>query len=233
MDSPNTTSGQILQATNRPTSIGSSVSSTSTSINGSSNGSFFSGFLNVGLNTWLIIIVILLFLGFNIFSYLAKGTEEVGGFFEPIIKQFYNTISGVTGQAVDVSAEGAKQVVGGTAGAINASLESVQQATPNKASSSVKGQSVQNTLQQPDVLANNVLNKALNTSNNQKQGQNNNDYQPNDASSTINSSGKPGWCYVGEDKGYRTCAQVGANDECMSGDIFPSQELCMNPNLRA
>jgi len=38
---------------------------------------------------------------------------------------------------------------------------------------------------------------------------------------------------VGEDRGFRTCAEVGVNDECMSGDIFPSQELCINPNLRA
>jgi hypothetical protein len=38
---------------------------------------------------------------------------------------------------------------------------------------------------------------------------------------------------VGEDRGIRTCAEVGVNDECMSGDIFPSQELCINPNLRA
>jgi len=232
MDSPNTTSGQILQAKNRPTSIGSAISSTFTNTTTSStpNGGIFSGLLNVGLNTWIIIILIFLFLGFNIFYYLAKGTEEVGGIFQPIITYFYSIISSITGHTIDVSAEGAKQVVVGTAGALHSSLESVQQATPNKASSSVNSQSVQSTLQQPDIVANNVLNKALNTKN---QGQNNNDYQPNTASSTINSTGKPGWCYVGEDKGYRTCAQVGANDECMSGDIFPSQELCVNPNLRA
>lgn len=233
MDSPNTTSGQILLAKNRPTSIGTAIASTDTSSSTSSNGGFFSGLLNMGLNTWLIIIFILIFLGFNVFFYLAKGTEEVSGFFEPIIKEFYNLVSSITGQTIDVSAEGAKQVVSGTAGAINTSLESVQQATPNKASSSVNTQSVKSTLQEPDVLANNVLNKALNTSNTKKQGQNNNDYQPNSATSSINSTGKSGWCYVGEDKGYRTCAQVGANDECMSGDIFPSQELCINPNLRA
>lgn len=46
-------------------------------------------------------------------------------------------------------------------------------------------------------------------------------------------TGKAGWCFIGEDLGVRTCAQVGVNDVCMSGDIFPSQEICMNPNLRA
>jgi hypothetical protein len=26
---------------------------------------------------------------------------------------------------------------------------------------------------------------------------------------------------------------VGPNDTCMSGDIFPSQDICVNPSLRA
>ena len=56
------------------------------------------------------------------------------------------------------------------------------------------------------------------------------DIQPYD---TTVSSGKAGWCFIGEDLGVRTCSQVGVNDVCMSGDIFPSQEICMNPNLRA
>ena len=67
------------------------------------------------------------------------------------------------------------------------------------------------------------LNKALNTS---KGGSSQQDYEPHEAQSS-------GWCYIGEDRGYRSCAQVGVDDKCMSGDIFPSQELCMNPNLRA
>lgn len=54
--------------------------------------------------------------------------------------------------------------------------------------------------------------------------------QPYDTTIT---TGKAGWCFIGDDLGVRTCAQVGVNDVCMSGDVFPSQEICMNPNLRA
>jgi hypothetical protein len=82
-------------------------------------------------------------------------------------------------------------------------------------------------------MANNTLNKALNTSQSQIA---NDEYQANEASSSLldngGTTGKAGWCYIGQDKGVRTCSQVGANDECMSGDIFPSQEICVNPNLR-
>lgn len=45
-------------------------------------------------------------------------------------------------------------------------------------------------------------------------------------------SRKSGYCYIGEDRGFRSCAQVGEGDTCMSGDIFPTNAICMNPNLR-
>jgi hypothetical protein len=43
---------------------------------------------------------------------------------------------------------------------------------------------------------------------------------------------KAGFCYIGEDRGVRSCIDVGEGDVCMSGDIFPSQAICINPNLR-
>jgi hypothetical protein len=55
---------------------------------------------------------------------------------------------------------------------------------------------------------------------------------PDDSRSVFQSSGKSGWCFIGQDESVRTCAQIGVNDMCMSGDIFPSQEICMNPSLR-
>ena len=69
--------------------------------------------------------------------------------------------------------------------------------------------------------------------NNSQQGPN--DYEAHEASSSLYGGdriGKAGWCYIGEDRGFRSCSQVGVNDKCMSGDIFPSQEICINPNLR-
>lgn len=43
---------------------------------------------------------------------------------------------------------------------------------------------------------------------------------------------KNGYCYVGTDRGYRSCIKVGESDKCMSGDIFPSKDICINPSLR-
>lgn len=45
------------------------------------------------------------------------------------------------------------------------------------------------------------------------------------------SSGKSNWCLVGEYQGRRGCIEVGENDKCMSGQVFPSQYTCLNPNF--
>jgi len=56
--------------------------------------------------------------------------------------------------------------------------------------------------------------------------------QPDDATSRTQRSGKSGYCYIGEDRGFRSCIKVGEEDTCMSGDIFPTHAVCINPRLR-
>lgn len=195
------------------------------------NTGFFDGFKNINVTTWILIIFILAFLGLNIFTYLAQGTQDITNFFAPLLKKVFGITMGVVDEVVDVSAEGAKKVVSGTSDALNTGLTALQDITPQGAKSSIKGQSVN---QEQESTSQNIqqstLNKALNSSTQQLQQQ---DYQAMEASSSVHaSSGKAGWCFVGVDRGIRTCAEVGVNDTCMSGDIFPSQEICMNPNLR-
>ena len=43
---------------------------------------------------------------------------------------------------------------------------------------------------------------------------------------------KAGYCYVGTLNKKRTCIEIDEDDKCMSGDIFPTRDICMNPNLR-
>lgn len=219
MDNTKSLSESILQ---------SSDTFDSSSSLGSSDYSIFDTLKDISVTTWILIILLLAFLGFNIFIYLAKGTQGIADFFAPFLKSVFGITLDTTSQVVDVSAEGAKAAVAGTAGATQGALTAVQDITPNNTSSSVKGQSL--TPQQQDVMQQSSLNKALNSGEKQKQTER--EYEADTASSSIQGIGKSGWCYIGEDRGYRTCAQVGANDQCMSGDIFPTHEICMNPNLR-
>jgi hypothetical protein len=45
-------------------------------------------------------------------------------------------------------------------------------------------------------------------------------------------AGKAGYCYIGEDRGFRSCVKVDAGDKCMSGQTFSRQDICVDPTLR-
>jgi len=45
-------------------------------------------------------------------------------------------------------------------------------------------------------------------------------------------AGKSGYCYIGEDRGFRSCVKVEAGDKCMSGQTFSRHDICVNPTLR-
>ena len=59
--------------------------------------------------------------------------------------------------------------------------------------------------------------------------------KPDISSSSTQSSkitNKSGYCYIGEDRGFRSCIKVNPSDECMSGNIFLTEAICINPKLR-
>lgn len=43
---------------------------------------------------------------------------------------------------------------------------------------------------------------------------------------------KDGFCYIGFEKGHRVCTDVYQGDVCMSGEIFPTMDVCLVPSLR-
>jgi hypothetical protein len=50
--------------------------------------------------------------------------------------------------------------------------------------------------------------------------------------SDIQTVKKTGYCFIGSEGGKRYCVDVKTQDKCMSGDIYPSMDLCIHPNLR-
>jgi hypothetical protein len=201
--------------------------------------------------TWLIIILIFALLGFNIFIYLAKGTgvvaEFIDKYFGPLLKLFGISVLETTKQTVNVSATGTKAGVDAVADTTTGAIDFVEQGVqaPTSGQKAASGQKTTSGQQAPSSQKNSMpvqqqiqqagsvnewrqdtLDSALNDSSK------NVEPQPDDSSSSVQTTGKAGWCYIGTDRSIRTCAQVGANDSCMSGDIFPSQDICMNPNLR-
>jgi len=180
--------------------------------------------------------------------------------FEPILKFFgYSTLS-TTKQTVEITSTGTKAGVDIVAGATTGAIDTIQQtaqngvqmqngtqmSTPLATSGTSTGVSsdvpqgqmatssfpVQQRIQQAganvEQWQEDSLAKALDNAK-----QTTDQVSPDDSRSSIQTTGKQGWCYIGEEQGIRSCSEIGVNDVCMSGDVFPNQAICMNPNLRA
>lgn len=219
------------------------------------SASFMSYFSNMSWQTWVIIILVLSLLGINIFAYLAKGTQETasifGEIFGPILKILgYSTLT-TTKQTVETTATGTKAGVDIVADTTTGAIDTVQQrgtqmSSPLATSGTSMGVSgdfpqgqmassslpVQQNIQQAganvDEWQKDSLARALDSAK-----QSSEQVSPDDSRSSIQTTGKSGWCYIGEEQGVRTCSEIGVNDVCMSGDVFPNQAICMNPNLRS
>jgi hypothetical protein len=200
----------------------------------------------------LIVIVLLAFLGINIFLYLAQGTQWFADFFGPLIAWFAQTFGYATlvttEQTVKTSAEGTKQAVDIASGAVLTGVDTVgavsginknarQYAQFNQMdginSGKRVGQHVSSLEEEEDPLfEHNSLTKALQHASQNMGANDSSNYTADDSSSSVQVRSKTGWCYIGKEKGTRNCIEVGENDQCMSGDIFPTHQVCVNPNLR-
>lgn len=182
----------------------------------SDSGGFFSG----NLFRYGLIVLVLAFLGFNLFDYLGNITQFFANIFGPIflaIAKFFGIAVGETAKTVtDVAATGIKAGVDVAAGTITTSADVVQK--------TLSGEYSKNNIDSS-------LDKALS----KEQKKQPSEPMPDEAGSNTQSNKtakKSGYCYIGEDRGFRSCVKVNESDQCLSGDIFPSREICINPNLR-
>ena len=193
-----------------------------------------SSYIRIGL-----IVTILLFLGVNIFSYLGNFLQHIKEFFAPFFKNILESLGYVVTESTKdvtmLTAEGAKLGIDVAAGTIESGIDVIQGQldieNPNKyrdQQQSGQSQSGQQQSQSPFKELSASLSCALADAEEKAEP------LPDDATSSTqrSSSGKAGYCYIGEDRGFRSCIQVKEGDTCMSGEIFPSNTICVNPSLR-
>ena len=186
----------------------------------SKTGTFFK---NIGWLKWGSVIIIFAFLGINIFSALGDATSGFTEILKPIASVFGYSLGETTKQTVKMSAKGTKEVVDIAAGAVESGVNVLE-----------KGLSGNN---QTNVVDNNraTTQKVLDGAKKQTRVPPSMPEADDAGSRTQQSrgSGKTGFCYIGEDRGFRSCIKVNEDDKCMSGQIFPTKDVCINPNLRA
>jgi hypothetical protein len=181
-----------------------------------------------------LILLLLALIGFNVFTYLDDITEWLsetfGGPFRTVARFLGYASADVARTTIDVTAQGTKGAVDIAAGAATSGIDVLQKTIDQKGQDQDQDQDQDQGQDQdrPEMSSNAGLQRALSHAKKQPP-------QPDDATSRTQRNqrtGKSGYCYIGEDRGFRSCIKVGENDTCMSGDIFPTHAVCVNPRLR-
>jgi len=182
---------------------------------------------------YAIIVILLAILGLNVFAYLGMLSDTFIGFFRPILAEVAYLGSETAKNTINTSAEGSKLGIDVAAGTLTSAIDLGQKAA------AMSEDDVEES-----VIDDHKLKQAINDSKikkNQQQNQHNSQQKsiepviPDNVDSLTQQSKpakKAGFCYIGEDRGFRSCIKVSEQDTCMSGNIFPSQDICINPNLR-
>ena len=170
-------------------------------------------------NTIIILLVILLifsFLGVNILVILGNLLQSIIQIFGPLITQILSIFGYVTGTVInktaDVVADTAKTGIDIAEGSVQSVGNILRDASQYNVNVNSK-QSLDNVLNQRII---------------------NNDPKSDTTENPIQkpiSSNKQNWCLVGEYQGKRGCIEINEHDKCLSGQVFPSQKMCLNPTL--
>jgi len=233
---------------NIPSGITVDIESVPKMSSSNSSDGYFSTYGKTSYTRIGLIVVILLFLGVNLFSYLGDFLQIVKEAIAPLLKNILESLGYVvtetTKDVTQLSAEGAKLGIDVAAGTVDSGINVIQgqldidQGSSSSSSSSntnvnSNGQNNNQGNSQGKSKAIDSISDSLSSA--LADAEYNSEPMPDDSMSSTQrvGPGKSGYCYIGEDRGFRSCIQVKDSDMCMSGDIFPSQAICVNPSLRA
>ena len=169
---------------------------------------------------FLLVIVILSFLGINMLVISGNLLEEMSKIFGPTFKNVASILGYSTGELVETTADVGADVAKFGIDIAEGSVQSVGKLLKNASESGLNDAQRKNlelSLSSPKQNVN-TLEKSP---------------EPSQSADSIHrsiSSKKGSWCFVGEDAGSRGCVSMDEHDKCMSGQIFPSKESCMNPS---
>jgi hypothetical protein len=165
----------------------------------------------------LVVLLIFSFLGINILTILGNIIQTIIQIIGPLISQILSIFGYTTGtvlnKTVDVVSDTAKAGIDIAEGSIQSVGNILRDASNPNVNDKTK-YSLDNALNSGKILSSDP--KA--------------DTSENPIQKPI-TAGKQTWCLVGEYQGKRGCIEVNEHDRCLSGQVFPSQKMCLNPTL--
>ena len=183
------------------------------------------GWSTTNIITIILIVVLLAVLGLNVFSYLAQGTDYLGDFMQKLsamspgkAKELVSTT--VTG--LDLGADVAAGAVKDAGNVLSRELDLKRTDLWSK-----RDQGIRKGMKDRHILG---INKYPEHEPSYKDGQQG--YTEGTEDDNIQEKHKPGYCYIGTDRGYRSCIKINSYDDCESKKVFPTIDICINPSLR-
>jgi len=166
---------------------------------------------------FLLFILSLSLLGINFFDFVGNVFDKVMEVLKPVLSQSVSIFNSSAGTLINTSADAIQDVAQVTGDVAAGSLHSVGDLLI-KSSNDIN----KHTPYKP-------LDIAVNTSPAPKTEE----PKPNATTSPIQTTtqNKGSWCLVGDFKDQRGCVEMREHDKCMSGQVYPSQSVCLNPNL--
>jgi hypothetical protein len=147
-------------------------------------------------------------LGVNLFFFFGKIFENVTSIIMPLFRQILSLLGFSAGtilnKTADVVSDTAKFSVDIAEGSIQSVGTILQKASAPGLTSDMRRNFKDNMGVTPSSYENSVM--------------------------STPSTKRNTWCLVGEYQGKRGCTEIGEGEKCMSQKVFPSKQLCMNPN---
>ena len=201
----------------------------------SENRGFFSEMVNSLKSIYFklfLLVLLLAFLGFNIFRYLADTTDFITHPYVQPIHKFFKDVKDIIEIPLNelrtmtrAGKAGAAKAGAGTEAKAGAGTGKAGAAKADTGAAAKAG---------TGAAANTNLDAAIAKAR-PKPKKSESPAHPDEAGSRTQSSkakGKSSYCYIGEDRGFRSCIKVDDPGTCLSGEIFPTRDICINPTLR-
>lgn len=163
----------------------------------------------------LVVLIIFSLLGVNILNIFGDLLQSIVDLFGPFIMQLVSLIAYTAGSILNqisslftVTGTAGVEIAGGTIDTVGDLLKDASAGNlPNRINlgENVNRSSVQ--MREPDT-----------------------DSTTNPIQNAITSR-KAQWCLVGEFEGKRGCVQVSEHDKCLSNQLYPSFQTCLNPTM--
>jgi hypothetical protein len=174
------------------------------------------------------IIFILAYFNINLFTIIGNIIQRISNIITPIFLNILHYFGVATGTTIAATTS----VVSSGISDVTTSIDTTNKAVSGTIISGIQGNGVNEsayptkTIQNTNEQSFNIVNTAPQIAAQQ---------QKDDDKQYVNSvqyNTPVGYCFIGQQRDTRYCSDISEAHQCASGDVFPTMDMCINPNLR-